>query len=163
MAATEKHSAIDVWRGSDAADGRTTVRMLVAAHQVQPLMDTLQKALGGDEGHRIVLLSALAALPDVDDQADHDREREKAQSASRGELYNEVVQGARIDRTFLLLAFLSTLVAGIGPVGDNVAVIIGAMVIAPLLGPIRRFPLRLRWAIACSWRAHCARISPAWR
>jgi len=32
--------------------------------------------------------------------------------------------------------FLSTVVAAIGLIEDNVAVVIGAMVIAPLLGPI---------------------------
>jgi uncharacterized hydrophobic protein (TIGR00341 family) len=35
----------------------------------------------------------------------------------------------------VVLVFLSTVVAGIGLITDNVAVLIGAMVIAPLLGP----------------------------
>lgn len=135
LAAAEKQGAIDVRRAADDPDGRATVRILVAAHQVQPLMDTLQQALGGDAKRRILLLPVLATLPEFDDEEDRKREGEKAESASREELYNTVAQGARIDSTFLLLVILSTLVAGIGLVDGNVAVIIGAMVIAPLLGP----------------------------
>ncbi|NIV31321.1 MAG: DUF389 domain-containing protein, partial [Anaerolineae bacterium] len=54
---------------------------------------------------------------------------------SREELYNRVEKNARLDRTYLLLVALSTVVVAIGLVEDNVAVVIGAMVIAPLLGP----------------------------
>jgi len=43
--------------------------------------------------------------------------------------------GARLHSNFLLLTFLSTIVAAIGLAEDNVAVVVGAMVIAPLLGP----------------------------
>jgi uncharacterized hydrophobic protein (TIGR00341 family) len=42
---------------------------------------------------------------------------------------------SRLDRNYVLLVLLSTVVAAIGLIEDNVAVLIGAMVIAPLLGP----------------------------
>jgi hypothetical protein len=61
--------------------------------------------------------------------------QQKSSTAAREELYNTVTDGATVDSTFVLLIFLSTLVAGIGLIKDNVAVVIGAMVIAPLLGP----------------------------
>ena len=54
---------------------------------------------------------------------------------SRDELVIIAERGARLDWLFLLLVALSTVVAGIGLLKDNVAVVIGAMVIAPLLGP----------------------------
>ena len=41
----------------------------------------------------------------------------------------------RTDSNFLLLVFLSTVVASVGLEQDSVAILIGAMVIAPLLGP----------------------------
>ena len=56
-------------------------------------------------------------------------------TGTREELYNEIEKGAKLDGNYLLLVFLSTIVATIGLVENNVAVIIGAMVIAPLLGP----------------------------
>ncbi len=43
---------------------------------------------------------------------------------------------ARITRVYLGMIALSTVVAAVGLINDSVAVIIGAMVIAPLLGPI---------------------------
>ncbi len=43
--------------------------------------------------------------------------------------------GARLDLNFFLLVVLSTIVAAIGLIENDVAVVIGAMVIAPLLGP----------------------------
>ena len=56
--------------------------------------------------------------------------------ATREELYAQIEKGARIDSvTFCSATFLSTVVAAIGLIGDNVAVVVGAMVIAPLLGP----------------------------
>ncbi len=56
-------------------------------------------------------------------------------TTTREELYNNIVKNARLDSTYLLLVFLSTVVVAIGLLEDNVAVVIGAMVIAPLLGP----------------------------
>src|SRR5690606_25235967 len=50
-------------------------------------------------------------------------------------------RNANLDSTFLTLTFLSAIVASIGLLKDNVAVIIGAMVIAPLLGPNLAFAL----------------------
>jgi len=41
----------------------------------------------------------------------------------------------KLDGHYMMLVFLSTIVAAIGLIENNVAVIIGAMVIAPLLGP----------------------------
>lgn len=56
-------------------------------------------------------------------------------SVTREELYEEVLRGTRLNRTFILLVILSTIVASIGLLADDIAVVIGAMVIAPLLGP----------------------------
>ena len=58
-----------------------------------------------------------------------------ATETTREELYNSIGNNARLNQTYLLLIFLSTIVVAIGLLKDNVAVVIGAMVIAPLLGP----------------------------
>jgi uncharacterized hydrophobic protein (TIGR00341 family) len=68
----------------------------------------------------------------AEEEENKKREQERA---SREELYNSVAVGTRIDSNFVLLAVLSTVVASVGLEQDNVAVVIGAMVIAPLLGP----------------------------
>ncbi len=62
-------------------------------------------------------------------------ERRPPSRISREELYAKVRDGAQLNSTYLTFTALSTVVAAVGLVRDNVAVIIGAMVIAPLLGP----------------------------
>lgn len=54
---------------------------------------------------------------------------------SREELHQDVSAATRISTVYLITVALSTLVAAVGITGSNVAVVIGAMVIAPLLGP----------------------------
>jgi uncharacterized hydrophobic protein (TIGR00341 family) len=75
-------------------------------------------------------LSVAASLP-----AASEDEASGRLSATREELYNEVAKGARTDGNFIMLVVLSTIVAAVGLLEDSVAVVIGAMVIAPLLGP----------------------------
>jgi uncharacterized hydrophobic protein (TIGR00341 family) len=54
---------------------------------------------------------------------------------SREELLSAINRHANLSWIFLLMIFLSAIVASIGLINDNVAVVIGAMVIAPFLGP----------------------------
>jgi len=54
---------------------------------------------------------------------------------SREELYHDVSETLGLNRVFLAMTALSSIVAAVGLLRDDVAVIIGAMVIAPLLGP----------------------------
>jgi uncharacterized hydrophobic protein (TIGR00341 family) len=53
---------------------------------------------------------------------------------SREELYQDILDVTQFSKVHLVMVILSTLVAAIGILRDNVAIIIGAMVIAPLLG-----------------------------
>jgi uncharacterized hydrophobic protein (TIGR00341 family) len=129
----EQHGATDVWWGSTAEDGRRTCRMLVPDDARQAVMDGLQTVLSGSENTRIVVLPVDAALPRP--QLDPESERRRSVVTTREELYSQIEKGAHIDSNFLLLVVLSTFVAAIGLAEDNVAVVIGAMVIAPLLGP----------------------------
>lgn len=120
----------DYWWGAPADDGRRSFRMLVSDAARQPVMDALQKLFGGSETHRIIVLPVDTYLPR---QPEDDASVTKA---TREELYAQIEKGARIDSNFVLLVLLSTIAAAIGLVEDNVSVVIGAMVIAPLLGPV---------------------------
>jgi len=120
-------------QGVPAEDGRITCRLLVQDERRQRVMDALQGALVTSETSHIIVIPVDAALPRP--VADEEETEEKRQAATREELYNDVAKGALLDGNFLLLVFLSTIVATIGLIENNVAVVIGAMVIAPLLGP----------------------------
>jgi uncharacterized hydrophobic protein (TIGR00341 family) len=54
---------------------------------------------------------------------------------SREALLSQLSSQAKLNSQYIMLVFLSTIVAAIGLIENNIAVIIGAMVIAPLLGP----------------------------
>jgi len=125
----DQHQVTDFWWGSPAEDGRRSFRMLVRDGDRQPVMDALQSLFGGSENTRILVLPVDAALPREPDEAG------QSAASTREELYNQIEKGVRIDSDFLLLTVLSTVVAAIGLIEDSVAVVIGAMVIAPLLGP----------------------------
>jgi uncharacterized hydrophobic protein (TIGR00341 family) len=133
-AIAEQHEVIDAWWSAESEDGRRGFRMLVDDETRQTVVDALQSVLGGTEGFHIVIIPVDTVLPRVADE-DEEGKRRKSIAATREELYSEIERGARLDSNYLLLVFLSTVVAAIGLVEDNVAVVVGAMVIAPLLGP----------------------------
>jgi len=130
----EHFGAIEFWWGIANDDGRRNFRFLVADDSRQGVVDALQSLLGSAENTRIVILPVDAVLPRPPDEDDEGKKR-SATAATREELYSQIARGARLDSSFLLLTFLSTIVAAIGLAEDNVAVVVGAMVIAPLLGP----------------------------
>lgn len=128
----EQNEAADFRLGYKGEDGRQIMRILIADDHAQAVLDGLQKALGNDPEARIVVLGVEAALPRPPEK---ERTKEEAATAIREALYEEIEKSARLDSNFLILVVLSTIVAAIGLIEDNVAVVIGAMVIAPLLGP----------------------------
>ena len=130
----EQHKLLDHWYTQTDNGERTSFRMLVDDETRQPVLDTLQSMLASSSNDRIVVMPVEAVLP----RPEQDKKKNSKQGTSkstREELYNQIEKGARLDFNFLVLTFLSTIVAAIGLLEDNVAVIIGAMVIAPLLGP----------------------------
>lgn len=131
-AIAEKAKALDLRLGVVGEDGMRQMRMLVNDDNVQLALDTLQNILGAQPTARIVVLSVEATLPK---SAEEDNKKRDAATAARELLYEEVEKGTRLDANFLVLVVLSTLVAAIELIENNIAVVIGAMVIAPLLGP----------------------------
>jgi uncharacterized hydrophobic protein (TIGR00341 family) len=143
------YGAVDTWWGPPSDDGRQAVRMLVPDGVRQRLLDALQSLLESEQDARIVITPVDATLPRdeaagtderskdsaADDPDADNAARRRAVMQTREELYAQIAKGAHLDGSFVLLVALSTVVAAIGLAEDNVAVIIGAMVIAPLLGP----------------------------
>ncbi|MDX9742110.1 MAG: TIGR00341 family protein [Gammaproteobacteria bacterium] len=132
LAIAEKVKAHDFRLGGVGDDGMCQMRLLVSDNQLQLTLDALQNILGAQPTARIVVLPVEASLPRLDET-----EQKKQDSAPtvREKLYEEIERSARLDSNFIVLVFLSTIVAAIGLIENNVAVVIGAMVIAPLLGP----------------------------
>ncbi len=138
----EQYNITDIWSGTENSDGRTTTRLLVGPDERQNVLDALQTLLSSVEHARIVVIPVEVTLPKIEPVEDDQPKNNKASgNISREEIFSQVEKGARLDGNFILLVFLSAIVAAIGLLENNVAVIIGAMVIAPLLGPNIAFSL----------------------
>jgi len=155
----DEGSAAGAWAGP-AGDGRAALRVVLDSADAEGLIDRLGGELRDGETARLLLFALEATLPrlpepepsepepssteadgnagdaaDAADAAASGAARRGPARISREELYDDVTAGLATSRTFLLTVALSTIVAAVGLLRDNVAVIIGAMVIAPLLSP----------------------------
>lgn len=124
----------DFWSGATDDSGRCSMRLLVQPEQGQRVMDSLQSLLIGSENSRVIMYTPDVIWPVPKDNPELERSPTSS-LVTREELYLKVEKGARLDGNFILLIILSSIVVAIGLIEDNVAVVIGAMVIAPLLGP----------------------------
>ncbi|GJL85191.1 MAG: DUF389 domain-containing protein [Micavibrio sp.] len=139
--------AIDSWHSAVNKDGRRTTSVLVHLDQQQGLMDEIQHKLHKEKKWRIAVLPVEATIPKPDvakeseengngnGQGNNKAKKIVSGTITREELYTEMEKGARLDLNFMFFVIISALVAAIGLVRNDIAVIIGAMVIAPLLGP----------------------------
>lgn len=118
--------------------GHQIMRMLVSDDKVQAILDQLTPLVEGVAGARVLVIPVEVSLPK---QSEAERKKEDSALAAREALYASAEKSARLDRNYMVLVVLSTLVAAIGLLEDNIAAIIGAMVIAPLLGPNIAFGL----------------------
>ena len=130
----DKNDASDFWVVSSGREERKVVRILVKPEQRQIILDALQGILSTSLSARVVVIPIEATLP-REEEPEKKTKIISAAETTREELYNSIGKNAHLNRTYLLLIFLSTVVVAIGLLKDNVAVVIGAMVIAPLLGP----------------------------
>ncbi len=120
------------------------VEIVVDKGKGQELIDNLQELLEDEDDWRIVVLPIEATMPQADrgeDTQSAEDKKNKKIITLREELYQKVEGDCRLNADFLILTVLSAIVAAIGLNQDNVAIVIAAMVIAPLLGPILAFAL----------------------
>ena len=127
----------------DTSDAVHLLTLQVPAEQVEAVLDPIQAAFNSTEGFHAFVLPVEAALPTASEseQAPGNdtpamvQTRSAPSRISREELYADLSDHARITRVFLAMVVLSTIVAAVGLSRSNAAIVIGAMVMAPLLGP----------------------------
>ncbi|MFN7057131.1 TIGR00341 family protein [Hyphomonas sp.] len=113
---------------------RRLIQVIMRDGPVQALLDNLQSLLEDRSGWRVTVVQIGVTLPKLPSPKN---EKKKASSQhTREALYIQVSSNAKPNWDYVLMVFLSTIVAAVGLVSDGVAAVIGAMVIAPLLGPI---------------------------
>jgi uncharacterized hydrophobic protein (TIGR00341 family) len=135
---------LDIWQETVEGD-RAHMKILVSTEATECVLDLLEKSYSHLEGFRIILLPVEATIPRPKTEKKSQDERKTAHSAkaavsqwiriSREELYADIEKTVRVSWVFFAMVFFSSIVASIGILRNNIVFIIGAMVIAPLLGP----------------------------
>ena len=121
---------------------RSVWHLLLPAGEAEAIMDRVEQRFPGRDDFRVVLLPVEGVLPrppaDPEPAAGTGppgAERKNPGRVSREELYTEVAEGLETSAGSLVMVVLSAVVAAVGLLRNDLAVIIGAMVIAPLLAP----------------------------
>jgi uncharacterized hydrophobic protein (TIGR00341 family) len=120
------------------SEDKSQLHVLTEAENSEEITDTLAEVLADTiDEVRIVSLRVEASLPAPEEEAPAQAPagQRGPRRVSRDELYSEVKEMIRTSYQNIALTMLSAVVAAIGLARNNVAMIIGAMVIAPLLGP----------------------------
>lgn len=115
-------------------------RVLLEVEETESFLDWVDDHKATD--YRVVLQAVEATLPhpaaDEEDEDDAEAEEEDNSSAGRigrAELYQYARDAADVSGYYYTLTALAVVVAAGGMLRDQTAVVIGAMVIAPLVGP----------------------------
>ena len=130
------------WRDS-VGEKQARIRILLNRDDVETVLDILEPYLEGLPDASALLLIVEASIPrkkekkveDTAERANEENKEKKANRISRHELYNDIIANTGLSSTYLLMVFLSAVIAAIGLVRNDMAIIIGAMVLAPLLIP----------------------------
>ncbi|MGM0418554.1 MAG: TIGR00341 family protein [Bacteroidota bacterium] len=132
---------INYWWLEHENNNNSVINILTDAGSSEKIIDSFQKIFAASTGFRLIILPVEASLPVKKkrispDYPDDKQKSEKEKSRiSREELYVDIYQSVGLSKTYIAMTVLSTIVAAAGLLKDNTAVIIGAMVIAPFLGP----------------------------
>lgn len=126
----------------ELADGRAMISVLIEGNVAEEVLDRLDKRFIWGDRARLVLIDVEATRPKIEPQEPLAGSDPAGQPPtiipdriSRDELMMALDAGTRTTPVYLFTVLLSSLIASIGLMRNDVAVLIGAMVIAPLLTP----------------------------
>lgn len=125
-----------VWIEDGGRLGKT-VRAVIGAERSGAAIDALYERIASRGGLFVLVepLDAVLPRPHATISGSRQESLHTAAAVSREEVYASIADGAKLHRHYLFLVVLAGIVAAIGLAQDNTAAVIGAMVVAPLLGP----------------------------
>lgn len=143
-----KEYSVDILSQPDIREDLCQIKGIMPACGSEEILDKFEKFFGHMSDFRMILIPIKAFLPrerdeenEVEDKKIFEKSIKISERISREELYSEINENSKLTRFYISMIVLSSFVAGIGLLNNNSAVIIGAMVIAPLLGPNLAFSL----------------------
>lgn len=128
-------------------DGLEKYSCVVPSRSIEPLIAELDGNFKGIEGFSVLVLQVEAVLPEIPEleeitpSASNRKPPSKLEvfftrdRISTNELYDDIEASLELRPNYLLTVILSALIAALGMRSGQTAVVIGAMIIAPLLGP----------------------------
>ncbi len=152
----QRYDVLSSWH-VELSENKAVYNVIIRRAKTESLINELQKRFSNLNGFRVNLLPVEASVPvpepieeilpryperdiekedtTIEDLSDHLDPKKLINRLSRHEIYANISDMAKLSNIFILMVVLSAIVAAIGVSNNNVAVIIGAMVIAPFLGP----------------------------
>ena len=141
----QEYSLVETWTVQLADHHHSLVKILLLAKEAEAVLDLLENHFFHTDGFRIILIAVEVSIPrpelskeasfEADPLPPEEESPLKVFRINRQELYEDVTHTVELTSTHLLMVLLSTIIAAIGLIQNNQAIIIGAVVIAPLIGP----------------------------
>ncbi|ASK87693.1 TIGR00341 family protein [Sphingorhabdus sp. SMR4y] len=129
-------------------DGLEKFSCVVPSRSIERLLAALDENFSGSAGFSVLVLQVEAVLPEIPELQEialpasgHRKPPTKLEAfftrdrISTNELYDDIEPSLELRPNYLLTVILSALIAALGMRSGQTAVVIGAMIIAPLLGP----------------------------
>jgi len=121
-----------------------SISVLADVELTEKILGDISDKFGDNTDFRVVLLPVAATLPkhEVEDSDEDEKKSEgkeepdgRVKRISRDELYEDIKEVVDFSWVYFVLIALSCIVAANGLIRNSPAMVIGAMVIAPILGP----------------------------
>jgi uncharacterized hydrophobic protein (TIGR00341 family) len=119
-------------------EGHSISKILVESQNTEIILDLIEKHFPRKDFYRVVILAVVATLPRPEEPEEKEEavsRKKTPQRISIEELYQKMTGLSVLSKKFLIMSALASFVAALGLLKNDVAIIIGSMVIAPLLGP----------------------------
>lgn len=134
-------SPIAYWVSHEPAD-HVLIRILVKTEDTEDILNYFEEVSHVNDDVHALLFPVQTYIPRIDKEErdekgqEDPKEEKELKRASRQELYGVIESSSKINVSYTWLVFLSSVVATAGIIKNSPAIVIGAMVIAPLLGPV---------------------------
>jgi len=161
----DREDILDHWHEA-AGEDESHLLILVRAGRAEQVLDAISTRLETADRRRIVMLEVAASLPrpaDEEGEKEGQEAEEEGSRISREELYDDISSTVSFSAPHAVMMGVSAMVAAIGLSLDSAVLVIAAMVIAPLLGPIMALSLSVNlgdYGLALrslrSWGMHVA-------
>jgi len=127
---------------SGKLDGENITKILLDCESVDGAIEALEKKITDSEFFRINIYSIEATLPRPEEEEEKSEEieekgedEENSGRVSIEEIYRSLSDEVEISYTYIVLVIIASIVAAVGIIYNDIPVIVGSMVIAPLITP----------------------------